>query len=384
MYDSTLYGKDNKYDVMLDKKRREIQAASGFESGGKVPRAYDPAGHVAVQLDAIRNGSLPNPVSAEFLNSSKPITARLQDHTESKEASRVVLEKILGGPNPYPELETPRKVAEVNDKVKELETIKGKGDHTIGGSAGTGDGTTVPDAGEVGSGSLTELLMSILGTDVGARASEDVMGQYAAMTGGRPSSAAISAGTAAKADAEAALLRELLSSVSGNGTGSGGSVLSSLLSGGEAQQTGGDISEDIPEEYADFADLAGYGTIVPVLEQMDNNANMASYLADMVNKNVIDDATALEYLNRFEDVYEVTGLGGAPDYASMVQNVGGWTAVTDGGGNRPGTIDRNAKVKAPTGETLTLAQLYRILKKNGMEKDEARAYIVKLQNHLGI
>ena len=44
MYDSTLYGKDNKYNVMLDKKRREIQAASGFEGGGKVPRAYDPAG----------------------------------------------------------------------------------------------------------------------------------------------------------------------------------------------------------------------------------------------------------------------------------------------------------------------------------------------------
>lgn len=253
MYDSTLYGKDNKYNVMLDKKRREIQAASGFEGGGKVPRAYDPAEHVAVQPDAIRNGSQPNPLSAEFLNSTKPITARPQEHAESKDASRVVLENILGGENPYPELETPRKVAEVD------ELIKRQGDFVIGGSGSSGgsSGTSSPSSSDTGSGSLTELLMSILGTDTGARVSEDVMGQYAAMTGGRPSSAAISAGTAAKADAEAALLRELLSSGSGDGDDkSGGGLLSGLISGGGGESAG--TSGDVPEEYADFADLAGY------------------------------------------------------------------------------------------------------------------------------
>ncbi len=315
----------------------------------------------AEQLLAVRGTTVPNPVSAEFMNSSQPITARPQE----QEKDKTILTKILGGENPYPKLETPRIVTDTNAKVKE----------ESGMSSGTETGT--------GSLSTVELLNGLLDPNFGTRASEDVMGQYAAMTGGRPSSAAISAGTAAKADAEAALLRELLSAESGGGDDkNGGGHLSGLISGG-GEGTAGNAG-NVPEEYADYADLPAYGTIVPVLEKMENNTDMAEYLADMVNRDVITEDAAKQYLKRFEDVYEITGLGGVADYASMVQNVGGWTAVTDGGGNRSGTIDRNARVKAPTGDVLTLAQLYRILKKHGMEKDDARRYIIKLQDHLGI
>ena len=245
-----------------------------------------------------------------------------------------------------------------------------------GGTENTGTGETdgVPDV-EVNG--YIEALRGILDPDYAARTSEDVMGQYAAMTGGRPSSAAISAGTAARADAEATLLRELLS---GGDTQSGES--GGLLSGLLGETTTGET--DVPEEYADYADLKGYETIVPMLESFESETEMAEYLADMVNKGYITDDVGAEYIKRFGDIYEVYSADGSPDYVSMVQNVGGWTLVDDGGANRSGTIDRNARVKAPNGQEFRLADLYRLLKKKGMDKKEARAYIVKLQSHLGI
>lgn len=244
-----------------------------------------------------------------------------------------------------------------------------------GGEENTGTGETdgVPDV-EVNG--YIEALRGILDPDYAARASEDVMGQYAAMTGGRPSSAAISAGTAARADAEASLLRELLS---GGDTQSGesGGLLSGLL--GENATTG---ETDVPEEYADYADLPSYDTIVPMLESFESEEDMGDYLADMVNKGLISEAVATEYLKRFDDPYEEYDAGGRIDYASMVRNPGGWTLTDDGGTNFFGGLNRNMKIKSPNGQEFTVAQLYRLLKKNGMDAKEAETYLVKLQNYL--
>ncbi len=244
-----------------------------------------------------------------------------------------------------------------------------------GGTENTGTGETdgVPDV-EVNG--YIEALRGILDPNYAARASEDVMGQYAAMTGGRPSSAAISAGTAAKADAEAALLRELLS---GGDTqnGESGGLLSGLL--GENATTG---EMDVPEEYAGYADLPSYDTIVPMLESFESEEDMGDYLADMVNKGLISEAVATEYLKRFDDPYEVYDAGGRIDYASMVKNPGGWTLTDDGGTNFFGGLNRNMKIKSPNGQEFTVAQLYRLLKKNGMDEQEAKDHLVKLQNYL--
>lgn len=244
-----------------------------------------------------------------------------------------------------------------------------------GGEENTGTGETdgVPDV-EVNG--YIEALRGILDPDYAARASEDVMGQYAAMTGGRPSSAAISAGTAARADAEATLLRELLS---GGDTQSGesGGLLSGLL--GENATTG---ETDVPEEYADYADLPSYDTIVPMLESFESEEDMGDYLADMVNKGFISEAVATEYLKRFDDPYEEYDAEGRIDYASMVKNPGGWTMTNDGGTNFFGGLNRNMRIKSPNGQEFTVAQLYRLLKKNGMDAKEAETYLVKLQNYL--
>ena len=245
----------------------------------------------------------------------------------------------------------------------------------MGGEENTGTGETdgVPDV-EVNG--YIEALRGILDPDYAARASEDVMGQYAAMTGGRPSSAAISAGTAARADAEATLLRELLS---GGDTQSGesGGLLSGLL--GENATTG---EMDVPEEYAGYADLPSYDTIVPMLESFESEEDMGDYLADMVNKGLISEAVATEYLKRFDDPYEEYDAAGRIDYASMVRNPGGWTLTDDGGTNFFGGLNRNMKIKSPNGQEFTVAQLYRLLKKNGMDAKEAETYLVKLQNYL--
>lgn len=244
-----------------------------------------------------------------------------------------------------------------------------------GGTENTGTGETdgVPDV-EVNG--YIEALRGILDPDYAARASEDVMGQYAAMTGGRPSSAAISAGTAARADAEATLLRELLS---GGATqnGESGGLLSGLL--GENATTG---ETDVPEEYAGYADLPGYDTIVPMLESFESEEDMGDYLADMVNKGLISEAVATEYLKRFDDPYEEYDAAGRIDYASMVRNPGGWTLTDDGGTNFFGGLNRNMRIKSPNGQEFTVAQLYRLLKKNGMDAKEAETYLVKLQNYL--
>ena len=119
-----------------------------------------------------------------------------------------------------------------------------------------------------------------------------------------------------------------------------------------------------------------------MLESFESEEDMGDYLADMVNKGFISEAVATEYLKRVDDPYEEYDAGGRIDYASMVRNPGGWTLTDDGGTNFFGGLNRNMKIKSPNGQEFTVAQLYRLLKKNGMDAKEAETYLVKLQNYL--
>ncbi len=299
------------------------------------------------------------------------VSGALSGAVSGKSEEQTLLEKLLGGPDPYgAKLSGGAILPQVPENPERPGTDMSTEDQPMGEGGGITD--TEADG-------YMATLRSILDPNFAAQASEDVMGQYAAMTGGRPSSAAISAGTAAKAETEAALLRELLSAGNGTGSAGGGDALSSLLSGGKADV---DPHEDIPEEYAGFADLPAYGTIVPMLESFESEEDMGDYLADMVNKDIISEAIATEYLKRFDDPYEEYDAGGVIDYASMVQNVGGWEMTNDGGTNFFGGLNRNMRIKAPNGREFTVAQLYRLLKKNGMDEKEAKDHLVKLQNYL--
>ena len=171
-----------------------------------------------------------------------------------------LLEKLLGGPDPYGAKKSGLGMSQVPDANESAPEVENDPDEQSGAG--------VPDV-EVNG--YIEALRGILDPDYAARASEDVMGQYAAMTGGRPSSAAIAAGTAARADAEAALLRELLS---GGDTQSGesGGLLSELL--------GEDTSEG--DAYADW--------VAPLLEGKDGLFNeqevelLVSYMPKLVKE----------------------------------------------------------------------------------------------------
>ena len=217
-----------------------------------------------------------------------------QDSTDkTKEIN--LLEKILGGPDPYGAKKSGFGKPQVPESVSDqpaadlLEKLIGGPDPYGAKPAGfvkpqvpeTEGGSTVPEKEseeQIGTGvtdvevnGYIETLRGILDPDYAARASEDVMGQYAAMTGGRPSSAAISAGTAARADAEATLLRELLS---GGDTQSGenGGLLSGLL---EEDTSEGDA-------YADW--------VAPLLEGKDGLFNeqevelLVSYMPTLVKE----------------------------------------------------------------------------------------------------
>lgn len=385
---------------MAGKKKNTDRAL--FEEGGgrskskgDISPVFSTKGDVtwddtSLGLGELFGGAYPAPKESEVLPKREPATKipgsygwsatpnmesdeeTKKDGTNVGESKKVgdkktvdLLEKLLGGPDPYGAKPSGFGKPQVPETEGDTTVPEKEPDEQIG------TGVTNDEVN-----GYIEALRGILDPNYAARASEDVMGQYAAMTGGRPSSAAISAGTAARADAETALLRELLS---GGDTQSGesGGLLSGLL--GENATTG---ETDVPEEYADYADLPSYDTIVPMLESFESEEDMGDYLADMVNKGLISEAVATEYLKRFDDPYEEYDAGGRIDYASMVKNPGGWTLTDDGGTNFFGGLNRNMRIKSPNGQEFTVAQLYRLLKKNGMDAKEAETYLVKLQNYL--
>lgn len=70
-------------------------------------------------------------------------------------------------------------------------------------------------------------------------------------------------------------------------------------------------------------------------------------------------------------------------YKDMVNSSKGWEVIDNGGGNLFG-IDKNAIVKAPNGEEMTLNSLREKLKSEGMTQSEANKAIKALQQNLDI
>ena len=103
-----------------------------------------------------------------------------------------------------------------------------------------------------------------------------------------------------------------------------------------------------------------------------NNEEMGTYLDSLVNSGVITESQA-------DGLYATYNTGN--EYVDL--NNRKWTMTDDGGVNWGWGIDNNAKVKDQYGNEYKLKDLQKELEKT-MGKDEAKAYVKKLQKDLGI
>ena len=124
-------------------------------------------------------------------------------------------------------------------------------------------------------------------------------------------------------------------------------------------------------------------------ESFESNNALAAYIDGLVWAGTITEAEGKQLYAQYVDDNEkmVKGEDGKDtttySYKDMVNSMQGWTVVSKGGGNLLG-IDKNAKVKAPNGETMTLAQLRDKLESEGMKTSQANDVIKALQQNLGI
>ena len=118
-----------------------------------------------------------------------------------------------------------------------------------------------------------------------------------------------------------------------------------------------------------------------------NNAKLAEYIDGLEASRTISpeeaDALYAEFVDTNESKKNDDGTYTSKSYSEMVRSSSGWSVVDNGGGNLLG-IDRNAIVKAPNGEQMTLQNLREKLIEGGMKRSDATWYIKNLQQNLGI
>ena len=119
-----------------------------------------------------------------------------------------------------------------------------------------------------------------------------------------------------------------------------------------------------------------------------SNVALREYLDGLEATDVISKEQSEALYTQYADVYEkytTDDLGNyVISYSDMIKSTNGWSVDNDGGWNFVG-IDSDARVKAPNGEIIRLDQLLDILvNEEGMDKGEAKNYIKKLQQKLGI
>lgn len=112
-------------------------------------------------------------------------------------------------------------------------------------------------------------------------------------------------------------------------------------------------------------------TIIAKVQGMSSNIDKANYLDGLVTSGTITeneaDALFAEYME--------------PEKVSISER--DWMLDDDGGINGWGGIDNDAVVKDQYGNEYRLDKLVNALVSEGMSKDEARAYVLKLQAQLG-
>ena len=142
-------------------------------------------------------------------------------------------------------------------------------------------------------------------------------------------------------------------------TGSGGS-------GGGGDETGGGNNTSEVDD-----------SIISKVSKIEDNTSLGNYLDGLVASGKISETQADQLYAEYVDDNEKA------TYKEMIGSTKGWSVEDYGGGNLLG-IDKNAKVKTPTGEVITLKNLRGKLEAEGMSTSEANKVIKKLQQDLGI
>ena len=142
-----------------------------------------------------------------------------------------------------------------------------------------------------------------------------------------------------------------------------------------------------PQKTTGAAEIPDY--IRTKLDAFESNTDIETYLEKLEAADVIDHETALKLMGEYMDqneVYKIDDDGNKKiSYSDMVTNANGWSVTEDGyGGWNLLGIDRNAKVKAPNGEKISLNDLRKKLVDEGMDRDKATDLIKKLQKKLDI
>lgn len=135
---------------------------------------------------------------------------------------------------------------------------------------------------------------------------------------------------------------------------------------------GGDLIGAIPE------------SVVSKAATFTDNKALEAYLESSEAAGIIDHEQALYLLSEYMDENEIYDEEtGDISYKAMLGSSKGWSVIGDGGGNLFG-IDRDAVVMAPNGEIISLNNLRKKLKAEGMNTSEANKLIKALMENLGI
>lgn len=120
-----------------------------------------------------------------------------------------------------------------------------------------------------------------------------------------------------------------------------------------------------------------------------SNIELGAYIDALKARGELSESEGVSLYLEYEDLNEkyTTDENGDPTdisyYRDMVGSSKGWEVIDDGGVNLFG-IDKDAIVKAPNGEQMTLKQLREKLKSEEMSQSEANKAIKALQQNLNI
>lgn len=237
----------------------------------------------------------------------------------------------------------------------------------------------------------------------GKMASEDVMGQAAAMTGGYGNSYANTVGNQAY-QAYIQQLNDKVPELSQLSKQNLYDEYAMLLN--EYDREYGKYSEEYnrlldnlntaKDEYQSSVEAENETKSLEIpdniqkkLESFESNIALANYLDGLVSSGVITEADSDAWYAQYVDENEKYVLNDdgsrKASYKDMLSSFSGWSVVDNGGMNWFGVgIDANAIVKAPNGDPIRLDNLREQLKSEGMSTSEANKLIKSLMEYLDI